>query len=141
MPTKRSSTKPISRINLADQLSSHRAIDLNVRKTQADLSNRFAYVTKARANVWVVVAVVLFIFGLLFSIFYVTKDSTYEDAYNFGGAAFFGDTKLIDPIPEPPLVTGPSHLVVGQDASFTFQVAATTTNATIIEGQWGDGTT
>jgi CBS-domain-containing membrane protein len=59
------------RIKQAEVIASRRLIDTQVGVVQADLSNRFAYVAKFRANVWLTTAIVLFIIGFVIGIVYV----------------------------------------------------------------------
>jgi CBS domain-containing protein len=48
-----------------------RPIDSQVAFTQSHFSSRFAYVAKARANIWLTATVVLFILGFIVGIIYV----------------------------------------------------------------------
>jgi CBS domain-containing protein len=49
----------------------HRVIDENVGEVQHAFQSRFEYVTKARANIWLVIAIVLFVIGFIIGIVYV----------------------------------------------------------------------
>ncbi len=59
-----------------EQAIARRVIDSDVSLVQSDLTNRFAYVAKFRANVWLTTAIVLFVIGFLIGIVYVV-DPTY----------------------------------------------------------------
>ncbi len=59
-----------------EQAMARRVIDNDVSVVQEDLTNRFAYVAKFRANVWLTTAIVLFVIGFLIGIVYVV-DPTY----------------------------------------------------------------
>ncbi len=52
-------------------LKHRRPVDDELSYVQHDLSSRFAYVARARANVWVTTAVVLFIVGFVVGVIYV----------------------------------------------------------------------
>lgn len=49
-----------------------RMIDNQVKYTQTFFKSRFAYVAKARANIWLTTAIVVFILGFVLGIVYVT---------------------------------------------------------------------
>lgn len=55
-----------------------RYVDKEFDYVQKDLSSRFAFVTKARANVWVTTATVLFIVGFLAGIIYVVNPQIFR---------------------------------------------------------------
>lgn len=67
----RTSYKPEHRPDLTQ--SPKRMIDEQVAFTQGQFTSKFAYVAKARANIWLTTAVVLFIIGFLFGIVYVAN--------------------------------------------------------------------
>ncbi len=54
-----------------------RKIDQQVDFTQGHFRDNFAYVAKARANIWITTAVVLFIVGFLAGIFYVANPDVF----------------------------------------------------------------
>lgn len=66
-----------------------RMIDSEVNFAQNEFTSTFAYVAKARANIWVTAAVVLFIVGFIAGIIYVADpnifknkpESTYQPVY------------------------------------------------------------
>lgn len=51
----------------------HRAIDRQVSYVTRDFHSRFAYVAKARANIWLTSAVVLFVIGFVIGVVYVAN--------------------------------------------------------------------
>jgi len=61
--------------SLEDKMQS-RTIDTQVHDVQIDMKNKFAYVAKFRANIWLTSAIVLFVIGFLAGIVYVV-DPTY----------------------------------------------------------------
>ncbi len=66
--------KLFSKTNLKDQGivdHPHRVIDENVEEVHEQFQSHFSLVTKARANVWLVVAIVLFVIGFIIGIVYV----------------------------------------------------------------------
>lgn len=58
----------------------HRAIDDEVTYVSKDFHSRFAYVAKARANVWLTSAIVLFVVGFIIGIIYVANPDIFTDA-------------------------------------------------------------
>lgn len=50
-----------------------RPVDDELSFVHKDLSSRFAYVAKARANIWLTVAIVLFVVGFLIGVVYVAN--------------------------------------------------------------------
>jgi CBS domain-containing protein len=60
----------------------HRTIDENVGEVQEAFQSHFSLVTKARANVWLVVAIVLFVVGFIIGIVYVV-DPNYFISSNY----------------------------------------------------------
>ena len=52
-----------------------RPIDAELSYVHKDLSSRFAYVARARANIWLTTAVVLFIVGFVLGVIYVADPS------------------------------------------------------------------
>lgn len=50
-----------------------RHVDNEIKYVQKDLTNRYAFVTKSRANVWIITATVLFIIGFVAGILYVVN--------------------------------------------------------------------
>lgn len=58
----------------------HRAIDDEVAYVSGDFRSRFAYVAKARANVWLTSAIVLFIVGFVIGIIYVANPDIFSQA-------------------------------------------------------------
>ncbi len=67
----------------------HRTIDENVGQMDKAFHSHFSLVTKARANVWLVVAIVLFVIGFIIGIVYVVdpnyfisgNSDSYSDSY------------------------------------------------------------
>lgn len=55
--------------------SQGRPIDRELSYVHRDLSSRFAYVARARANIWLTTAVVLFIIGFVLGVVYVADPS------------------------------------------------------------------
>lgn len=66
----KSSYKPEQRAN--------RMIDEQVDFTQNHFTSRFAYVAKARANIWATAAIVLFIVGFLAGVIYVADPNIFK---------------------------------------------------------------
>lgn len=62
---------------VTEQGSSIRKIDDQVNFTQSHLRKNFAYVAKARANIWITTAVVLFIVGFVAGIVYVVDPNIF----------------------------------------------------------------
>ena len=62
----------------------HRAIDENVGQVQHAFHSRFAYVSKARANVWLVVAIILFVIGFIIGIVYVVDPNYFASSSSQG---------------------------------------------------------
>jgi CBS domain-containing protein len=54
-----------------------RSVDAQVEYLTKDFQSRFAYVTKARANIWLTTAIVLAIAGFLAGIFYVVDPNVF----------------------------------------------------------------
>lgn len=54
-----------------------RPIDDELRYVHKDLSSRFAYVARARANIWITTAIVLFIVGFVAGIIYVADPNVF----------------------------------------------------------------
>jgi len=52
-------------------------VDNEFDYVQKDLSNRFAFVTKTRANIWLTIATVLFIIGFLAGVVYVVNPNIF----------------------------------------------------------------
>ena len=52
-------------------------IDAQVAYTQGHFSSRFAYVAKARANIWLTATIVLFIVGFIAGIIYVADPNIF----------------------------------------------------------------
>lgn len=59
-----------------------RMIDAQVQYTQSHFAGTFAYVAKARANVWLTAAVVLFIVGFIIGIVYVADPNIFRGSKN-----------------------------------------------------------
>jgi CBS domain-containing protein len=57
----------------------HRPIDSNVENVYGSFQERFAYVAKFRANIWLTVAIVLFVIGFLIGIVYVADPHIFRD--------------------------------------------------------------
>lgn len=57
----------------------HRAIDDQVAYVSSDFKTRFAYVAKARANIWLTTGIVLFIIGFVVGIIYVADPNIFRD--------------------------------------------------------------
>ncbi len=57
----------------------HRAIDDQAKYVQLDFQSRFAYVAKARANVWLTTGVVLFVIGFVAGIVYVADPNIFTN--------------------------------------------------------------
>jgi len=57
---------------------SNRTVDREFEYVQKDLSSRFAFVTKARANIWLTAATVLFIVGFLAGVIYVVNPNIFS---------------------------------------------------------------
>jgi CBS domain-containing protein len=72
----RSSYKPEQRTELA---ANKRMIDQQVAYTQGHFTSNFAYVAKARANIWLTAAIVLFIVGFVAGIIYVADPHVFTD--------------------------------------------------------------
>ncbi len=73
----RSSYKPEKRNSGGKPLD--RMIDSQVDFAQGHFSSKFAYVAKARANIWVTAAIVLFIVGFVAGIIYVADPNVFTD--------------------------------------------------------------
>src|SRR3989338_9849570 len=58
-----------------------RPIDKKVAQSYKSLRARFSLVTKARANIWVTTAVVLFVVGIIFGIAYVADSSSFTRGF------------------------------------------------------------
>ncbi len=75
------------RVKQAEVIATRRLIDTEVGMVQKDLNNRFAYVAKFRANVWLTTAIVLFIIGFLIGIVYVVDPNFFTtdngDTYDY----------------------------------------------------------
>ncbi len=56
-----------------------RMIDSQVEFTQGQFTSKFAYVAKARANIWITAAIVLFIVGFVAGIIYVADPNVFTD--------------------------------------------------------------
>lgn len=63
----------------AEERTGNRMIDDQVSFTQGQFSSKFAYVAKARANIWLTAAVVLFIIGFVGGIIYVADPNIFTD--------------------------------------------------------------
>ncbi len=72
------SRKAIEQVVQNDEL--HRPIDSQVDTVYGSFNSRFAYVAKFRANVWITIAIVLFVIGFIAGIIYVA------DPHIFSGA-------------------------------------------------------
>lgn len=59
----------------------NRVIDDTVQMVQQDFKNRFAFVAKFRANIWMTTAIVLFIIGFLAGIVYVVNPAYFTGSY------------------------------------------------------------
>ena len=70
-----SSYKPEKR----EEPSVSRMIDSQVDYTQGHFTSKFAYVAKARANIWVTAAIVLFIVGFVAGIIYVADPRVFTN--------------------------------------------------------------
>jgi CBS domain-containing protein len=75
------------RVKQAEVIASRRVIDTQVGLVEKDLNNRFAYVAKFRANVWLTTAIVLFIIGFLIGVVYVVDPNFFTtdngDTYQY----------------------------------------------------------
>ena len=69
-----------------DKAQKPRAIDQELSFVRSDLSSRFAYVAKARANIWLTAIIVLFVSGFIIGIIYVADPNV-----------FFGSSSDIKP--------------------------------------------
>jgi CBS domain-containing protein len=56
-----------------------RVIDERLSYVQRDLSSRFAYVARARANIWLTAAVVLFVVGFVLGVIYVADPTIFTE--------------------------------------------------------------
>jgi CBS domain-containing protein len=59
-----------------------RVIDERLSYVQRDLSSRFAYVARARANIWLTAAVVLFVVGFVLGVIYVADPTIFTEKIN-----------------------------------------------------------
>lgn len=75
----------------ADKQRPVRPIDEELTYVHKDLSSRFAYVAKARANIWLTMAIVLFVVGFLIGVIYVANPAII-------GIKSGGGTTTIDPL-------------------------------------------
>lgn len=73
----RSSYKPENRQDPRSR--PERMIDTQVEFTQGQFTSKFAYVAKARANIWITAAIVLFIVGFVAGIIYVADPHVFTD--------------------------------------------------------------
>lgn len=67
-----------SYIPTAEPAQRNRMIDSEVEFTQSHFTSTFAYVAKARANIWLTTAVVLFIVGFIAGIIYVADPNIFH---------------------------------------------------------------
>lgn len=72
-----------------------RPVDIELSFVHKDLSSRFAYVAKARANIWLTTAVVLFVVGFLVGVVYVANPNI------FGTDVVGRATDKINPYSQP----------------------------------------
>lgn len=72
----RSSYKPEKRAELP---TNKRMIDQQVNYTEGHFTSKFAYVAKARANIWLTAAIVLFIVGFVAGIIYVADPHVFTN--------------------------------------------------------------
>ncbi len=70
-------------------LAHNRPIDAELSYVDKDLSSRFAYVARARANIWLTTAVVLFIVGFVLGIIYVADPGILIKKDSSAGATFY----------------------------------------------------
>lgn len=68
-------------VSKVEHTHQHRPIDDRLSYVHNDLSSRFAYVAKARANIWLTTAVVLFIVGFALGIVYVADPSIITERF------------------------------------------------------------
>jgi CBS domain-containing protein len=61
------------------QTDKTRQIDNKVEYTQSHFMSKFAYVAKARANIWLTAAIVLFVIGFVGGIIYVADPHVFSD--------------------------------------------------------------
>lgn len=59
--------------------NTNRAIDSDVNSIYTSFRSRFAYVAKFRANVWLTIAIVLFVIGFVAGIIYVVDPNIFQD--------------------------------------------------------------
>jgi CBS domain-containing protein len=71
------SLKEIKKTYVPEERTS-RMIDEQVNFTEGQFTSKFAYVAKARANIWITVAIVLFVVGFLAGIFYVADPNIFK---------------------------------------------------------------
>src|SRR3989344_4908227 len=58
-------------------------IEKEVSQSYSSLQSRFSFVTKARANIWVTTAVILFITGVIVGIVYVANGNSLGSGLSF----------------------------------------------------------
>ncbi len=110
---------------------SQRPIDESVEIVQHALKSRFAYVTKARANVWLTAGITMFVAGLGGSILL----TAYQNALvNIPAAALDGAF-----LTAGPSIEGPTQVTQGQDNGFVFDAPGAGATAIRYAIDWGDG--
>lgn len=62
-----------------EEQTGERMIDSQVNFTQGQFTSKFAYVAKARANIWLTAAIVLFIIGFIGGIIYVADPNLFSN--------------------------------------------------------------
>ncbi len=110
--------------------SPSRPIDENVSALQHSLKNRFAYVSKARANIWLTTGVTLFLFGLVFSTVVVGRNASTPDYASAPRGTF---------LTTGPGMEGPTQVAPAIDNGFVFDAAGAVGSNIRYMVDWGDG--
>lgn len=64
-------------------IDTSRPVDRELEYVRRDLSSRFSYVSKARANVWLTVAITLMVIGFIAGIIYTADPTVFRSENNF----------------------------------------------------------
>jgi CBS domain-containing protein len=101
-----------------DRPGMHRMIDEKVEFTQSHFTSKFAYVAKAKANIWLTAAIVLFIVGFVGGIIYVADPHIFSakkesDATNKFYRDLPNEMPIVpaNPVPRPSPITNPDQSV------------------------------